>query len=161
MTRVGIFGAAGYGGVDLIRMLVNHPEAEVTYLAGHTTVGQALSEMYPFLLGACDLPIEETSLDLAAEKADVLCFALPHATATEMIKQALTMGKQVIDFSADFRLKDPASTPPTTRSIRARSCSRRLSTASRSCTGRRSSRPTSSPCRGAIPPARSSPSPPR
>lgn len=108
MTRIGIFGAAGYGGVDLIRMLVNHPQAEITYLAGHTTVGQKLSDMYPFLLGTCDLPIEESSVELAAEKADVLFFALPHATATEMVKQALTLGKKVIDFSADYRLKNVA-----------------------------------------------------
>ncbi len=108
MTRVGIFGAAGYGGVDLIRMLVNHPRLEVTYLAGQTTVGQRMSELYPFLLGACDLPIEESSLELAAGKADVLCFALPHATGTEMVKQALQMGKKVVDFSADFRLRNVA-----------------------------------------------------
>ena len=108
MTRIAIFGASGYGGEDMIRMLVNHPEAEVTYLAGHTTVGQTLSEVYPFLLGSCDLPIEETSLEVAAERADVLCFALHHATATEMVKQALAMGKQVVDFSADYRLKNVA-----------------------------------------------------
>jgi len=108
MTRIGIFGAAGYGGVDLIRMLVNHPQLQITYLAGRTTVGQKLSDMYPFLKGTCDMLIEESSVELAAKKADVLCFALPHATATEMVKQALDMGKKVVDFSADYRLKDPA-----------------------------------------------------
>ena len=108
MTRVAILGAAGYGGVDLIRMLVNHPQAEITYLAGHTTVGQRLSDMYPFLLGACDLPIEKTSVDLAAKRADVLCCALPHATAGDMVHQALDAGMKVLDFSADFRLKNVA-----------------------------------------------------
>ena len=108
MTRIGIFGAAGYGGVDLVRMLLNHPQAQLTYLAGNTTVGRKLSEVYPFLVGTCDLPIQETSVDVAVEQADVLFFALPHATATEMVKQAIDQGKQVIDFSADYRLKDPA-----------------------------------------------------
>ena len=59
MTRIGIFGAAGYGGVDLVRMLLNHPQAQLTYLAGNTTVGRKLSEVYPFLVGTCDLPIQE------------------------------------------------------------------------------------------------------
>jgi N-acetyl-gamma-glutamyl-phosphate reductase len=108
MTRVGIFGAAGYGGVDMIRLLVNHPQAEITYLAGHTTVGEKFSDLYPFMLGTCDLPIEETSVEVAAEKADVLAFALPAGAGTEMIKQALSMGKKVIDFSADYRLKNVA-----------------------------------------------------
>ncbi len=106
--RIGIIGAAGYGGVDLIRLLLNHPEAQITYLAGHTTVGQRISEIYPFLMGTCDLPIEETSVDVAAERADVICFALPHATATEMVSKALGLGKKVIDFSADYRLKNVA-----------------------------------------------------
>ncbi len=105
MTRVGVLGAAGYGGVDFIRMALLHPELELTYLAGNTTVGKKLSDVYPFLVGTCDLVIEETSLEVAAEKADLLVFALPHATATNMVRQALSMGKPVIDFSADFRLK--------------------------------------------------------
>jgi len=106
--RIGIIGAAGYGGEEMIRILANHPEAEITYLAGHTTVGQKLSDMYPFLLGTCDLPIEETCVEVAAERADLICFALPHATATEMVNRALELGKKVIDFSADYRLKDVA-----------------------------------------------------
>lgn len=108
MTRVAIFGASGYGGEEMIRLLVNHPQAQVTYVSGHTTVGQAMSEVYPFLLGACDLPLEEISLEAAAERADVLCFALHHGVATPMVQQALALGKKVIDFSADHRLKDVA-----------------------------------------------------
>jgi N-acetyl-gamma-glutamyl-phosphate reductase len=109
MTRVAIFGAAGYGGEELVRLLVSHPEVEITYLAGHSTVGQALSEMYPFLLGVCDQTIEETALEPAAEKADVMFLALPHGTAQEMVPQALALGKKVIDFSADYRLRDVAA----------------------------------------------------
>lgn len=109
MVRVAIFGASGYGGVDLIRMLVNHPEARITYLAGHTTVGESISAVYPFLLGTCDLPIRETDLAAAAQEADVLCLALPHATATETVRQALELGRRVLDFSADYRLKSVAA----------------------------------------------------
>lgn len=109
MTRVGIFGAAGYGGVDLIRMLLNHPEVEITYLGGASTVGQTIADVYPFLTGTFEMPIEDSTVEVAAEKADVLFFALPHATATSMVAQALEMGKKVIDFSADYRLKDVAT----------------------------------------------------
>lgn len=109
MTRVGVFGAAGYGGIDLIRMLLQHPEIQITYLGGHTTVGQKLSEIYPFLIGTCDIEIEESCVDVAAGRADLLFFALPHATGTEMVAEALIEHEiPVIDFSADFRLHDVA-----------------------------------------------------
>ena len=106
MQKVAIFGAAGYGGVELIRLLLAHPGVEITYLAGHTTVDEQLTDLYPSLLGCIDQRIEETSVDRAAAEADLLFSCLPHAVAAELVAEALDSGLRVIDFSADFRLKD-------------------------------------------------------
>jgi len=106
MTRIAIFGAAGYGGIELLRILLAHPEVEITYLGGRTTAGQDVTDMYPHLLGSIKLPIEETSVEVACERADLLFFALPHGVGIPMVAEAVRAGKKVVDFSADFRLKD-------------------------------------------------------
>ncbi len=106
--RVAIFGAAGYGGIELLRLLLGHPQVQVTYLGGHTTAGQQVTDMYPHLLGSIDLPIEQTSVATACERADLLFFALPHGVGIPLVKEAVQAGKKVIDFSADFRLHDVA-----------------------------------------------------
>ncbi|MEA3403257.1 MAG: N-acetyl-gamma-glutamyl-phosphate reductase [Armatimonadota bacterium] len=107
MTKVAVFGATGYGGVELVRILLEHPEVEIVYLGGHTTVGQRLAEFYPHLAGAIDMEIGETDVAAAGE-ADLMFFALPHAVGAELVAEALEMGKQVVDFSADYRLKSAA-----------------------------------------------------
>ncbi|MCD6360325.1 MAG: N-acetyl-gamma-glutamyl-phosphate reductase, partial [Armatimonadetes bacterium] len=106
MTRAGIFGAAGYGGIELVRMLLQHPEVEITYVGGHTTVGENLVDEYPHLSGALDVVIEESDVEAAVERADLLFFCLPHAVGAGMVAEAIEAGRKVIDFSADYRLKD-------------------------------------------------------
>ena len=106
MTRAGIFGAAGYGGIELVRMLLQHPEVEITYVGGHTTVGENLVDEYPHLSGALDVVIEESDVAAAVERADLLFFCLPHAVGAGMVAEAIEAGRKVIDFSADYRLKD-------------------------------------------------------
>ena len=107
MTKVGIFGAAGYGGVELIRLLLEHPEVEIVYLGGHTTAGESITDLYPSLLGRIDMMIGESSVAALVDSgAEVLCSALPHKVGANMVAEALDSGLKVIDFSADFRLKD-------------------------------------------------------
>ncbi len=106
MTRVAIFGAPGYGGMDLLRRLLFHPEVEVTYASGYRTVGQRLDQVYPHLRGVTDMMIEESSVAEAAGRADILVFALSPGQAMDMVAEALQQGKPVLDFSADYRLKD-------------------------------------------------------
>ncbi len=109
MTKIGIFGAAGYGGVELIRLLLEHPEIEIAYLGGHTTAGENITDLYPSLLGRIDMAIGESSLAaLEGSGAEVLCSALPHKVGADIVAEALDSGLKVIDFSADFRLKDAA-----------------------------------------------------
>ena len=113
MIRAAIFGAAGYGGVELVRLLLDHPEVEVTYIAGHTTAGQKLSDMYPSMLHAAgadgdivgDMPIEDTDIEVACQQADFMFLALPHLVGVPLTQRALELGKKVVDFSADYRLK--------------------------------------------------------
>ncbi len=110
MTKVGIFGAAGYGGAELIRLLLGHPEVEIVYLGGHTTVGESITDLYPNLLGRIDMTIRESSVAALADSgAEVLCSALPHKAGADIVAEALADGLKVIDFSADFRLKDAAT----------------------------------------------------
>lgn len=108
MTRVAVFGATGYGGVELVRILLEHPEVDLTYLAGHTTVGENIAQFYQHLNGAIDMEIQEIDVPAAAEVADLMFFCLPHAVGAEYVAEAMELGRKVIDFSADCRLKSAA-----------------------------------------------------
>ncbi len=108
MTRVAVFGATGYGGIELVRLLLDHPEIELSYLAGHTTVGEDLAEFYQHLGGAIDMEVQEIDVSAAAEVSDLMFFCLPHAVGAEYVAEALETGRKVIDFSADCRLKSAA-----------------------------------------------------
>jgi len=105
VLNVAIFGAAGYGGIELVRMLLQHPQVKIAFIGGHSTVGEALSDFYPHLVGAVDMTVQDSSVPAAAGAADLLFFCLPHAVGAPMVAEAVGLGKQVIDFSADYRLK--------------------------------------------------------
>ncbi|MFP3903878.1 MAG: N-acetyl-gamma-glutamyl-phosphate reductase, partial [Armatimonadota bacterium] len=106
---VAILGASGYGGVEFLRLAHNHPHLDVTYCAGHTTAGKKLGEIYPHLPDSLsDTLLRDIDVDEAAEKAEILVFCLPHSAGMDMVAQAREMGKMVVDFSADYRLKDVA-----------------------------------------------------
>lgn len=109
MIRAAVFGATGYGGIELVRLLLEHPAVKITCVGGHTTVGENLAEFYPHLAGAIDMRVGEIDVAAAAEIADVMFFALPHAVGAPLVAEALEYGRKVIDFSADFRLKDVAA----------------------------------------------------
>jgi N-acetyl-gamma-glutamyl-phosphate reductase len=108
MTKVAIFGASGYGGVELARMVVNHPQFELAYLGGHSTAGKMLGAVYPHMAQIADMPIQEQSYEAAAAVADVMVFALHPGDGTAMVAQSVAAGKPTLDFSADFRLNSQA-----------------------------------------------------
>ena len=106
-TRVGIIGATGYTGLELLRLLLHHPGVEVTALTSQKYAGQEIDRVFPSLTGRLDLKCEELSIDRIGEKTDFLFTAVPHKTAMETVPLFYQKGKRVVDLSADFRFQDP------------------------------------------------------
>jgi len=101
--NVGIIGVSGYTGLELVKMLINHPTFTLTYCAnteGETT----LSDLHPALLGVCDMGVEKVDLDHAASLCELIFLALPHKTAMNTAKGLLERGVKIVDLSADYRL---------------------------------------------------------
>ena len=108
MLNVAIVGASGYTGLELIRLLNNHPEVAVTCLTSEQSAGKPISSVFPTLRNRCDLLLENVEPVRVAEKADIIFTALPHKAAMSVIPSFIKLGKKVIDLSADYRLSDPA-----------------------------------------------------
>ena len=108
MIRVAIIGASGYTGAESIRILFHHAEAELTYLTALPEECGAAEAVFPQFRGRCGLPIEPLDLEKLAEKADVALCCLPHKVSMGFVPKLLAAGVKVIDFSADYRLKDVA-----------------------------------------------------
>jgi N-acetyl-gamma-glutamyl-phosphate reductase len=107
-TRLGIIGATGYTGLELLRLLLHHPEVEVTALTSQRYAGVEIGRVFPSLMNHVQIRCEELSFTRISEKADFIFTAVPHKTAMETIPPLYKEGKRVVDLSADFRFKDPA-----------------------------------------------------
>ena len=105
-TRVGIVGATGYTGVELLRLLLLHPEVEVTALTSQKYAGVSIDQVFPSLKKRLQLKCEELTVDQVSKKADFIFAAVPHKTAMEIVPLFYRQGKKVVDLSADFRFKD-------------------------------------------------------
>jgi N-acetyl-gamma-glutamyl-phosphate reductase len=108
MVRVAILGASGYTGLELIRLLLRHPEATITALATRQAEAPHVAEVHPSLTGQLDLRMEQLSPSEIRVRADCAFSCLPHGASAEMVEQLLAAGVKVIDFSADYRLSDHA-----------------------------------------------------
>ncbi len=106
MINVAIVGASGYTGVELIRLLVNHPQVKITSVTSRQHEGAPISAAFPSLSGFCDLICESLDVPTIAAKADLIFTALPHKSAMEVIPDFLAAGCKVVDLSADYRLRD-------------------------------------------------------
>ena len=106
MVRAAVIGAAGYTGVELVRLLLAHPDFDPTVATSTTDAGRAIDDLYPALAG-CGLTFSKPDVDLIAEQADLAFLAVPHTAALPLVPQLLAAGLTVVDLSADFRLKDP------------------------------------------------------
>ncbi|QBQ53466.1 N-acetyl-gamma-glutamyl-phosphate reductase [Nitrosococcus wardiae] len=107
MIRAGIVGGTGYTGVELLRLLINHPNVEIAAITSRTEVGTAVSELFPNLRGHLELHFTEPEPTHLADECDVVFFATPHGVAMDMVPALLARDTRVIDLSADFRLSDP------------------------------------------------------
>ena len=105
MIKTGIVGATGYTGAELLRLLVRHPQAQVTIVTSQSAKGKPVTELFPHLRGHIDLFFTEPQLPALAE-CDVVFFATPHGTAMNQAGPLLRAGVKVIDLSSDFRLQD-------------------------------------------------------
>lgn len=107
--RVGVVGASGYVGGETLRLLVNHPKVEITAVTSRQHMGQYLHRIQPSLRGFTDLVFSELDYDRMSDKCDVVVTAVPHGSATEIVKAFSDRDIRVIDLSADYRLRDPAA----------------------------------------------------
>lgn len=105
MIKVGVVGGTGYTGVELLRLLAQHPEVDLCAVTSRSEAGMAVSEMFPNLRGHVDLPFTEPSAEVL-EACDVVFFATPNGVAMGMVPPLLAAGVKVIDLAADFRIKD-------------------------------------------------------
>lgn len=107
MIKVGIVGGTGYTGVELLRILANHPEVELSVITSRSEEGVRVDEMFQSLRGHTDLKFSVPDVDTLGQ-CDVVFFATPHGVAHSMVESILATGTRVIDLSADFRLQDIA-----------------------------------------------------
>lgn len=103
--QVGIVGGTGYTGVELLRILANHPQVEVKLITSRSEAGQLVADMFPNLRGHYDLVFSEPSIDLL-KTCDLVFFATPHGVAMSQTPELIAAGVRVIDLAADFRLSD-------------------------------------------------------
>jgi N-acetyl-gamma-glutamyl-phosphate reductase len=104
--KVGIVGGTGYTGVELLRILVNHPQVEIVVVTSRSDAGKRIDSVYPSFHSLLDLCFTEPDIQNLAE-CDVVFFATPNGTAMWMADALLEKGVKVIDLSADFRIKSP------------------------------------------------------
>ena len=109
MIKVGILGASGYTGLELIRILLNHPHVKISVVTSEKYSGNKISDVFPFFKGHLDLKYESLSPEEVLKKCDFVFSALPHKASMSAVPPLLKAGKKVVDLSADFRLKSPST----------------------------------------------------
>ena len=107
-TRIGIIGATGYVGMELVRLLASHPQLELTALVSQSYVGKKFSDIYPSFGRICDLTLRDLDLDALAADCDIVVTALPHGVSATVVPELLQRGVRVVDHSGDFRYRDVA-----------------------------------------------------
>jgi N-acetyl-gamma-glutamyl-phosphate reductase len=107
MIKVGIVGGTGYTGVELLRLLAQHPQVELTAITSRGEAGTPVAELFPSLRGRVALDFSDPK-DAPLDRCDVVFFATPNGIAMQQARSLLDAGIKVIDLAADFRIKDVA-----------------------------------------------------
>ena len=111
MVRVGILAASGYIGGELLRLLLQHPEAEVTAATSRKYAGEYVFRVHPNLRGVTELKFSPNDPSKVMAESDVVFSALPHGESVKIVPQIADAGVRVVDLSADFRLSDRGMYP--------------------------------------------------
>jgi N-acetyl-gamma-glutamyl-phosphate reductase len=104
MINIAIVGASGYTGLELIKILINHPYFNITYIA-NSTGDTTVEKLHPSLNGVLDMDVVKVDATKLSEVADIAFLALPHKTSMGLAKQLTKLNIKIIDLSADYRLK--------------------------------------------------------
>ncbi len=104
--KIGIYGASGYTGQELLRLLIRHPMAEVSFVTSRKFAGKPVFEAHPSLFGLTALRFSDAPPEDLVRSAEVVFLALPHGTSMDIAPVFFQAGAKVIDLSADFRLAD-------------------------------------------------------
>ncbi|MEM0139479.1 MAG: N-acetyl-gamma-glutamyl-phosphate reductase [Ferroplasma sp.] len=107
LIKVGIVGASGYVGGELLRLLARHSDVEIVSASSKSHKGEKLARIHPDLYGFTDLKFEDITPEEMASKVDLIFLALPHGTSVKYVPGLIGTGVKIIDMSADFRLKNP------------------------------------------------------
>ena len=107
MIKIGIVGGTGYTGVELLRLLAQHPQADVRSITSRKDAGTPVAVMFPSLRGRYDLAFCDPK-DAGLAQCDVVFFATPHGVAMSQARELVSAGARIVDLAADFRLADPA-----------------------------------------------------
>jgi len=105
MVKVGIVGGTGYTGVELLRLLIQHPDVEIAAITSRKEVGMSVADLFPSLRGRISLKFSDP-VDSPLEKCDVVFFATPNGIAMNEARRLIDAGVRLIDLAADFRIKD-------------------------------------------------------
>lgn len=107
MFKLGIVGGTGYTGVELLRLLASHDQAEVVVITSRSERGRRVDDMYPNMRGHCELSFSDPE-NAELSECDIVFFATPHNVAMNKVPELLASGTRVIDLSADYRIRDHA-----------------------------------------------------
>lgn len=107
MTRIAILGATGYTAVELIKILLRHPGAEITTLTSRQEGSPPVANIHPSLTDRLDLCLENLAPTEVASRAECVFSCLPHGVTAALVPHLLEAGCRIVDFSADYRLNDP------------------------------------------------------
>jgi N-acetyl-gamma-glutamyl-phosphate reductase len=107
--KAAIIGGSGYGGAEMARRLLMHPDVELVRVASIDHVGETLGQVHPNLDGVTDLKFEDLTPAEAAKGCDVALLALPHKVTAAKVPELVAAGVKVVDMSGDFRLRDAAA----------------------------------------------------
>jgi N-acetyl-gamma-glutamyl-phosphate reductase len=108
MIRIGILGATGYTALELIKLLLRHPEAKITTLTSRQQGEPHVAAVHPGLVGRLDLRLRDLNPQQVAAECDCVFSCLPHGASAQAVKPLVEAGVRVVDFSADYRLNDLA-----------------------------------------------------